>query len=249
MLKKLSALTALLLAALLAMAVPTFAAIKPSEPTVGIDSFTNASSYTTTINGKSIPSASYPVGSTYNSSDSLSSAGLGEGWQCHGFAMNIFKYLFGNNGLYIEKELDISSLSATQVKAEVSSYPMGTLIRAIRPAGTYHTMILVGKDASGVYIYHSNWSATNTVSIQYATWSDFKSAFPTIDYTVEYVDYHTHAVNSWLYYSTTQHRGLCSTCGEMVYGEHYALQAGYGTCLGCGYEGYMNGTMNIRDDH
>lgn len=248
MLRKLSSLTALLLAALLALAVPAFAAIKPSEPTVGIDSFTNASSYTTTINGKSIPSASYPIGSIYNSSDSLSSAGLGNGTQCHGFAMNIFKYLFGNHGTKVAKNLTISSRSDTQVKTELNSYPLGTLIRATRPEDAdadYHTMILVGKDSSGVYLYHSNWSAKNTVSIQYATWSDFKAAFPTIEYIV----YHTHTVSTWRSYSSTQHRGTCTTCGGTVYESHYAAIAGYSTCLACGYEGNMNGTTNVRDDH
>lgn len=246
MMKKLSALTALLLSALLAMAVPTFAAIQPddSDPSVDLLSFTNASSYTTTINGKSIPSASYPVGSTYSGSASMTNPSL-SGSECHGFAITIFKYLFGDNGTKVTKNLTISSRSDTQVKTELSSYPLGTLIRAKRPAGTYHTMILVGKDASGVYLYHANWSAEDTVSIQYAPWSDFKAAFPTIEYIV----YHTHTVSIWRSYSSTQHRGTCTTCGGTVYESHYAAVAGYSTCLACGYEGNMNGTTNVRDDH
>lgn len=247
MLKKLSALTALLLSALLALAVPVFAAIKPSEPTVDIDSFTNASSYTTTINGKSIPSASYPVGSTYSGSASMTNPSL-SGSECHGFAITIFKYLFGDNGTKVTKNLAISSRSDTQVKTELNSYPLGTLIRAKRPStatSTHHTMILVGTDSSGVYLYHANWSAEDTVSIQYATWSDFKAAFPTIEYIV----YHTHTVSTWRSYSSSQHRGTCTACGGTVYESHYAASAGYSTCLACGYEGYMNGTMNVHDDH
>lgn len=247
MMKKLSALTALLLSALLAMAVPTFAAIQPddSDPSVDLLSFTNASSYTTTINGKSIPSASYPIGSTYEGSADLSSADLWDGTQCQGFAITIFKDLFGDHGTKVNKSLTISSRSDTQVKTELNSYPLGTLIRTTRPAGTYHTMILVGKDASGVYIYHANWPGGGTVAMHYVTWSDFKTQFPTIEYIV----YHTHTVSTWRSYSSTQHRGTCTTCGGTVYESHYAAVAGYSTCLACGYEGNMNGTTNVRDDH
>lgn len=73
------------------------------------------------INGKQIPHASYPVGSTYSGT-------FQNATQCHGFALFIYDYLWGSTdyGNYIDP-IDISS--ASDAKAALQNRPAGTLVR------------------------------------------------------------------------------------------------------------------------
>ena len=99
-----------------------------------------------------------------------------------------------------------------------------------------HTMILVGRDSTGVIIYHANWPDNGTVAISHVTWSGFAQTFPYLDFIIC-----PHNVNVWKPYSSTQHRGACTACGTYLYGSHYAQVGGMGTCLVCGYYGNMPG--------
>lgn len=97
-------------------------------------------------------------------------------------------------------------------------------------------MILVGRDSTGVIIYHANWPDNGTVAISHVTWSGFAQTFPYLDFIIC-----PHNVNVWNPYSSTQHRGACTACGTYLYGSHYAQVGGMGTCLVCGYYGNMPG--------
>ena len=196
---------------------------------------TDRSNYTTTINGKSIPNAQYPAGGTYSGSTSTS---FGTGSQCHGFGLYIYDYLFGSSGAKCSQGFEyIGNYTQTQIKNKLQSFALGTLLRVSYSGSTSdeHTMILVGRDSTGVIIYHANWPDNGTVAISHVTWSGFAQTF--------YLDFIIcpHNVNVWKPYSSTQHRGACTACGTYLYGSHYAQVGGMGTCLVCGYYGNMPG--------
>lgn len=197
---------------------------------------TDQSNYTTTINGKSIPNAQYPAGGTYSGSTSTS---FGTGSQCHGFGLYIYDYLFGSSGAKCSQGFEyIGNYTQTQIKNKLQSFALGTLLRVSYSGSTSdeHTMILVGRDSTGVIIYHANWPDNGTVAISHVTWSGFAQTFPYLDFIIC-----PHNVNVWKPYSSTQHRGACTACGTYLYGSHYAQVGGMGTCLVCGYYGNMPG--------
>ena len=197
---------------------------------------TDQSNYTTTINGKSIPNAQYPAGGTYSGSTSTS---FGTGSQCHGFGLYIYDYLFGSSGAKCSQGFEyIGNYTQTQIKNKLQSFVLGTLLRVSYSGSTSdeHTMILVGRDSTGVIIYHANWPDNGTVAISHVTWSGFAQTFPYLDFIIC-----PHNVNVWNPYSSTQHRGACTACGTYLYGSHYAQVGGMGTCLVCGYYGNMPG--------
>lgn len=197
---------------------------------------TDQSNYTTTINGKSIPNAQYPAGGTYSGSTSTS---FGTGSQCHGFGLYIYDYLFGSSGAKCSQGFEyIGNYTQTQIKNKLQSFALGTLLRVSYSGSTSdeHTMILVGRDSTGVIIYHANWPDNGTVAISHVTWSGFAQTIPYLDFIIC-----PHNVNVWKPYSSTQHRGACTACGTYLYGSHYAQVGGMGTCLVCGYYGNMPG--------
>lgn len=185
---------------------------------------------------KSIPNAQYPAGGTYSGSTSTS---FGTGSQCHGFGLYIYDYLFGSSGAKCSHGFEyIGNYTQTQIKNKLQSFALGTLLRVSYSGSTSdeHTMILVGRDSTGVIIYHANWPDNGTVAISHVTWSGFAQTFPYLDFIIC-----PHNVNVWKPYSSTQHRGACTACGTYLYGSHYAQVGGMGTCLVCGYYGNMPG--------
>ena len=121
------------------------------------------------INGKQIPHASYPVGSTYSGT-------FQNAPQCHGFALFIYDYLWGSTdyGNYIDP-IDISD--ANDAKTALQNRPAGTLVRV---GPSLHTMIIVSTSSSGIYVYHANWTGgkvalTNFTYANFATrWSKIR---------------------------------------------------------------------------
>lgn len=60
----------------------------------------------------------------------------------------------------------------------------------------------------------------------------------------------SHSVKIYTSEGSTLHSQKCSACGyKQKFAEHYAETAGYGTCLACGYVGYItigiNKTINV----
>ena len=162
-------------------------------------------SYSTSINGKAIPSSAYPVGSIYSGSDN-------GGTQCHGFGYAIIKYLYGSYSNVTKYSLN-RALSASEIK----NYSNGSMIRAY--IGDHqHTMIKIGSDSGGIYVYHANWNITNGVEISYITNSTFGSSGTF--YKIEYILQHNHSCLSWAYFNSTQHKGTCSTCSATLYEDH-----------------------------
>ncbi len=184
-------------------------------------------SYTTTINGKSIPSSAYPVDSTYSDSDNSS-----VGTQCQGFATGIIKYLYGayNN---VDTYYFNSTLTAEQIKA----YGPGSLIRA-NVNDHKHSMILIGSDTGGIYVYHANWGGNNVISISYVPNDDFSSGGTF--YSIDYIMKHNHSYSN-ISYSTSQHKKSCA-CGAYITEFHtlsnwtnYNSAQHIRSCSQCGY--------------
>lgn len=166
---------------------------------VATSTYSNVSSYTTTINGKAIPSSTYPYGSNYSGSDN-------GGTECHGFGHWVMKYLYST---YSATQVSVNS---SGIQTILSTYSPGTFIRATTKNGGNHTMIYVGNDSNGIYVYHANWDTDpdkNIVYITYFTWSEFDSTFPTI----QYIRKHDHSYGAWIYYTSALHKSTCSVCG------------------------------------
>lgn len=140
----------------------------------------------------------------------------------------------------LTKWMQIMQTNSEKIVIEINShtFALGTLLRVSYSGSTSdeHTMILVGRDSTGVIIYHANWPDNGTVAISHVTWSGFAQTFPYLDFIIC-----PHNVNVWKPYSSTQHRGACTACGTYLYGSHYAQVGGMGTCLVCGYYGNMPG--------
>lgn len=138
----------------------------------------------------------------------------------------------------LKPNVSFVQLAIAPHKSNPNAYALGTLLRVSYSGSTSdeHTMILVGRDSTGVIIYHANWPDNGTVAISHVTWSGFAQTFPYLDFIIC-----PHNVNVWKPYSSTQHRGACTACGTYLYGSHYAQVGGMGTCLVCGYYGNMPG--------
>lgn len=187
--------------------------------------------FKTTINGKAIPHSKYPPGSIYNDDDW---PGAGE---CHGFGKFIFNYLWGTTNV---SETFYNAYTTSSFQSACKDLPLGSLIRT----GT-HTVILVGKDASGITVYHANGhSIKNQVDIDYYTWSQFVSGYGGMKYAY-LPPACTHSYSAWTSYSSTQHKRTCSKCGNVQYGSHYGTTAGLGRCVVCKYYGNLPGPTGI----
>lgn len=200
----------------------------------------NNINYPVTINGKSIPHPSYPNGSDQYNGIYKSANGWGSGEQCQGFGFLIYDYLYGSVGYKHDSEKTYTTVNSVQ--SFFKDLPIGTFLRCSCTITNYrHTMILLGQNSDGIYVYHANW-IEGKVTTSFVTWSQFLNVFPTVYYIIA-----PHYVPTWTSYSTNQHRGLCSVCDQYHYGKHYAYKAGVTTCVKCGYYGNMIGMTKIEN--
>ena len=140
--------------------------------------YTNLQSYSSTINGKAIPKAGYGIGATYDPYGN----GYNGYYQCYGFALEIYDYIWGTNHSSTKTYPGYIS-SYTAMRDLVLVYPRGTDMRFTYP----HSMILVSRTYSYVYVYHANWTPEldNTIYVTQFTWSQFYSYFKTFSYVNE----------------------------------------------------------------
>lgn len=216
-------------------------------------SMTNASTYYTTINGKSIPHPDYDTrNGTISWTSSYSSSYQNDsGTQCHGFGLMIFDYLFSQtvpptDPVSFSDESDKDADPIAEVKNFLMSTPLGSMVRASVRTGASHTFIIAGFNSTGVYIYHANW-VQNTVTMNHATWSVFYDKFDAIEYCLQC--YHGGSIASWTPLNSQLHTGTCSKCNTVVSQKHYALTAGSNvTCVRCGYVGAMDGLNRVGEE-
>ena len=198
-------------------------------------------SYTTTINRKVLPHPSYPAGDKWNGTYS-SPYGFGNDTsECHGFGLMIFDYLFEGAASKVTK--NTSTTSEASAKTLLTAQADGTFIRATNNHNGEHSLILMGQDISGVYIYHANWvldaADKNLIKVEHITWNVFASRHPSVVYVLTPC---AHVVSKWKQFDSQYHKGTCTKCGKAVYKEHYAQVAGpNATCVVCKYVGNMGG--------
>ncbi len=157
-------------------------------------------SYSSNINGKSIPAPKYPIGSyigeysnapcghhtTTNNDDCYPdgscgckvlgySSSLGTGIQCNGFAKEIYGYLFlKNKGTYTSFA---NTNSSTKAGSVLSNLHPGAYIRT----NTGHSLILIKAFGSYADFYHANYEEACKVSITRFDYSDFSSKYRSIE--------------------------------------------------------------------
>ncbi len=151
-------------------------------------------SYSTTINGKSIPLSSYGIGVFLNANSSTTacthhtvtdvsscningSCGckyIGGGIQCTGFAKYVYNTLFGSYtyGTYFS---GTNTNTASNAKSFFDSVSLGTRI-----SSSGHVMILVKKGTDYVDIYHANYRNPCEVTVTKFTHTEFASKYKTV---------------------------------------------------------------------
>lgn len=188
------------------------------------------------INGTSIPLNGYPIGSSFDDS-------FEGGTQCHGFGLYVYDAIWGstNYGQQISRG---SIPNSTIVKQYLQTLPNGSLIRF---TNSVHTVILLNKSSTGITVYHANWPDNNLVTITTFTYENIASRWGNINYVK--IPCSSHSLGSWTSEGASLHSKKCSSCGyKQTFGNHYAETAGYGTCLACGYVGYITiGTNKTID--
>lgn len=194
-------------------------------------------SYTTTINGKAIPHPDYNPNGTakvFWQEEAYTSVNLGEsGIQCHGFALFIFDYLFNGIG---SRTYTGGSVVANQ--SFITAQPYGTLMQT--PS---HTLIMVGFNSSGMYVYHANWTLVeaerNIVALEHFTWAKCTESFVKFNM---YITPTEHYIPRWVKKDSEKHSGYCTTCRKTFERAHYSDVAGTNVkCKECGYVGSMGG--------
>lgn len=151
-----------------------------------------------TINGTSVPTSTYPIGSfigeysykacTHHTTTNVSncridgscgcqvlgnSQGLGTGIQCNGFAKQIYWDMFGSTLGTYHSSMDTSTV--TKARNVLTELNPGAHIRS-----NGHSLILLCADEDGADFYHANYQAACKVSVSNFTYSAFKSRYATL---------------------------------------------------------------------
>ncbi len=151
-----------------------------------------------TINGTSVPTSTYPIGSfigeysnracTHHTTTNVlncntdgscgcqvlgNSLGLGTGIQCNGFAKQIYWDMFGSTlGTY---NSSMSTSTITKARTVLTGLNPGAHIRS-----NGHSLILLYADNDGADFYHANYQDACKVSVSNFTYSAFKSRYATL---------------------------------------------------------------------
>ena len=140
--------------------------------------YTNLSSYSGRINGKSIPTSSYPINSVYNSSYNGST-------QCAGFALYVYNYLWGSTGYGTSYYPNGSTV--TNMIDNLYSKNDGARVRVSSSANSSsngHSFIICEqRNREYVIVYHANWgSGSNVVRVTKFTYAQLYSYYPYVYY-------------------------------------------------------------------
>lgn len=197
-------------------------------------SYNILSSATMTINGKEIPHPNYPIGSVYSGS-------FEGGTQCHGFALYIYNYIWGSTSYGTRKGRTSLNKDENIAKAALKGISPGTLVRMDDTLSAKHAMIIESTSESGIRVYHANWTG-GLVCETVLSYSDIATRWTEISY----MQVPSCRYSKWVKYDSNRHVKTCLDCGKQEYQAHYAKTPGYGTCLGCGYVGYIsNGLQDV----
>lgn len=200
----------------------------------------NNKSYSTMINGHTIPHPQYTNGTDWNRTYS---SAFGSGSECYAFGLFIYEYLFGDAGIKVQ-------VSASKSQSFFEELARGTSLRCTFKvyksdgsiAYSDHTMILLECNASGMYVYHANW-VPNKVTISFIDWDTVNDRIVSVDYFIC-----PHNISEWMQYNDSYHRGICTICNNSIFMPHYSrYPEPANRCHACGYIGDMNGTTRTGE--
>lgn len=104
----------------------------------------------------------------------------GGAWQCFGFALYSYAYMFhclGSNANTSDNTMLLQSATSVSYGSFTNAgIQPGAHIRCVSSGNTGHSMILVYYDAEIIVVYHANGDGYGTVYTGRYTWSQFNSA-------------------------------------------------------------------------
>ena len=158
------------------------------------------SSYTTTINGQTLPFADYPVGSYFTDNGKActdhGTCGAGASYtdetacnckctwngvalkstSCMGFASMVFYRLFGHT-IYSQTTKVVSDIPASSINATYlyNLFTNGTVKPGAHIRNSTHSMIFMGCDATYIYTYEGNYDGYCGVGVLRRTWEEMST--------------------------------------------------------------------------
>ena len=176
--------------------------------------------------------------------------GFPAGWQCYGFALDVFHQVFGYDvSEATEHDVEWSCADTDEFKANLRSIPAGSMVRAITEnTRTKHAFILMGTTDDKVLVYQCNMYGFCRVTTNAYTYSEFVEAFHEIWY---YVTPCNHS-RTYTQYNAYQHKIACSECrySDVAEGHTYVSRPNNMLrCTGCGFtKSAPGGIVRIDDE-
>ena len=176
--------------------------------------------------------------------------GFPAGWQCYGFALDVFHRVFGYDvsDATIHK-VHWSCATTAEFKANMQSIPAGSMVRAVtRRTRSNHAFILMKVTSEQVWVYQCNMYNACEVTAEIYTYSKFVEDFYEIWY---YVTPCNHS-RTYTQYNAYQHKIACSECrySDVAEGHTYVSRPNNMLrCTGCGFtKSAPGGIVRIDDE-
>ncbi len=119
-----------------------------------------------TMKDVTAPHGSYTVGTVWNDNYNGST-------QCAGFARLIFNTWCGTNGTDLNT---ITPASNSALQTYINRLHPGSRLRAYKQVSSDgHSMVVIDKTSSGIYVYHSNFGEDNKIQITYFSFTDLRN--------------------------------------------------------------------------
>lgn len=227
------------------------------------------------VNGKPIPIAGYgqntyytqngmactdhnppppnkPVGTNCISNEYGKPYG-GSGSQCVAFAWEVYVNLFGSDtyGFHVGDNTAWTSWNASSARVFFeNTVTPGAHIRVRTKGGGKHSFVFVEADSTGITLYDANAVNTCAVRMSKYTYSELVTSYPGRYW---YQEAHKFNANTAVNAGASGHYVNCSYPGCVEHSpklsQHYIIGTpGYGTCVACGYTGYISiGTTSLPD--
>ena len=135
--------------------------------------YTNLSSYSTSINATSIPLSDYPIGSVYSGSDNGSI-------QCRGFSWLVYKRIWGSYSYGYTVLSGHPVTSASSLLNLASYYGPGSRFNFDSPQ--YHSMIILKVSGNNIDVYHANWPNNGKVAVTRFDSTNFYERYKTFQH-------------------------------------------------------------------
>lgn len=140
--------------------------------------YTHLSSYSSMINGTTIPLGNYPIGSAFTSS-------YGGSTQCAGFALLVYAQIWGSTSYGTPGYYYTSGSTESSMRNVLSTKSVGARVRVSDTYGSQnngHSFIICSRNSSNITVYHSNWENDNVVYVTRFTYAQLHSYYPYVHF-------------------------------------------------------------------